>query len=46
MTKEERPDDWAAFGAYCDQDVETMRDAAKRLGLGFPRGERKVYEVD
>lgn len=41
-----RPDDWAAFGAYCDQDVETMRDAAKRLGLGFPRGERKVYEVD
>jgi DNA polymerase len=41
-----RPEDWAAFGAYCDQDVETMRDAAKRLGLGFPRGERKVYEVD
>lgn len=46
VTAEERPDDWAAFGAYCDQDVETMRDAAKRLGLGFPRGERKVYEVD
>lgn len=42
----ERPDDWAAFGAYCDQDVETMRDAAKRLGRGFPRGERAVYEVD
>lgn len=42
----DRPDDWVAFGAYCDQDVETMRDAAKRLGLGFPRGERAVYEVD
>lgn len=46
VTKEERPDDWAAFGAYCDQDVETMRDAAKRLGRDFPRGERAVYEVD
>lgn len=42
----ERPDDWAAFGAYCDQDVETMRDAAKRLARGFPQGERAVYEVD
>lgn len=42
----ERPDDWAAFGAYCDQDVETMRDAAKMLGRGFPRNERAVYEVD
>ena len=46
ITKEERPEDWAAFGAYCDQDVETMRDAAKMLGRGFPRGEREVYEVD
>jgi DNA polymerase len=46
VTKEEKPDDWAAFGAYCDQDVETMRQAAKMLGRGFPRGERKVYEVD
>ena len=42
----ERPEDWAAFGAYCDQDVETMRDAAKRLARDFPRGERAVYEVD
>ena len=42
----ERPDDWAAFGAYCDQDVETMRDAAKMLGRDFPRGERAVYEAD
>jgi len=42
----ERPEDWAAFGAYCDQDVETMRDAAKRLNRDFPRGERAVYEVD
>lgn len=42
----ERPDDWAAFGAYCDQDVETMRDAAKMLGRDFPRSERAVYEVD
>lgn len=42
----ERPDDWAAFGAYCDQDVETMRDAAKRLARDFPRDERAVYEVD
>ena len=42
----ERPDDWAAFGAYCDQDVETMRDAAKLLGRGFPCGERAIYEVD
>ena len=42
----ERPDDWAAFGAYCDQDVETMRDAAKRLNRGFPRMEDFVYEVD
>ena len=46
VTKEERPDDWAAFGAYCDQDVETMRDAAKRLNRGFPRIEDFVYEVD
>lgn len=46
VTGAERPEDWAAFGAYCDQDVETMRDAAKRLGRGFPRGERTVYEVD
>lgn len=46
VTKEERPDDWAAFGAYCDQDVETMRDAAKRFARDFPRGERAVYEVD
>ena len=46
VTKEERPDDWAAFGAYCDQDVETTRDAAKMLGRGFPRGERAVYEAD
>ena len=46
VTAEEKPDDWAAFGAYCDQDVETMRDAAKRLGRDFPRGERAVYEVD
>lgn len=46
VTAQEKPDDWAAFGAYCDQDVETMRDAAKRLGRGFPRGERAVAEVD
>lgn len=46
VTKEEKPEDWAAFGAYCDQDVETMRDAAKMLGRDFPRGERAVYEVD
>ena len=42
----ERLEDWAAFGAYCDQDVETMRDAAKRLARDFPCGERAVYEVD
>ena len=46
VTAEEKPDDWAAFGAYCDQDVETMRQAARLLGRGFPRGERAVYEVD
>jgi DNA polymerase len=46
VTAEEKPDDWAAFGAYCDQDVETMRDAAKRLNRGFPRMEDFVYEVD
>ena len=46
VTKDDKPDDWAAFGAYCDQDVETMRDAAKRLARDFPRGERAVYEVD
>ena len=46
VTAEEKPDDWAAFGAYCDQDVETMRDAAKRFARDFPRGERAVYEVD
>lgn len=46
VKKEEKPEDWAAFGAYCDQDVETMRDAAKMLGRGFPRGERAVYEAD
>ena len=42
----ERPEDWAAFGAYCDQDVETMRDAAKRLNRGFPRMEDFVYDED
>lgn len=46
VTKEERPEDWAAFGAYCDQDVETMRQAARLLGRDFPCGERSVYEVD
>lgn len=46
VTAQEKPDDWAAFGAYCDQDVETMRDAAKRLARDFPRDERAVYEVD
>lgn len=46
VTAEEKPDDWAAFGAYCDQDVETMRDAAKMLGRGFPHCECAVYEVD
>lgn len=46
VTKEERLDDWAAFGAYCDQDVETMRQAVRLLGRGFPRNERAVYEVD
>lgn len=46
VTKEERPEDWAAFGAYCDQDVETMRDAAKRLDCGFPRMEDFVYDED
>lgn len=46
VTGEQRPEEWAAFGAYCDQDVQTMRDAATRLGRGFPRGERTVYEVD
>lgn len=46
VTAEEKPEDWAAFGAYCDQDVETMRDAAKRLARDFPRDERAVYEVD
>ena len=46
VTAQEKPDDWAAFGAYCDQDVETMRQAARLLGRDFPRGERSVYEVD
>lgn len=46
VTAEEKPDDWAAFGAYCDQDVETMRQAARLLGRGFPRNERAVYEAD
>lgn len=46
VAAEEKPEDWAAFGAYCDQDVETMRDAAKRLGRDFPRGERAIYETD
>ena len=46
VTKEEKPEDWAAFGAYCDQDVETMRQAAKRLNRGFPRMEDSVYEED
>lgn len=46
VTADEKPEDWAAFGAYCDQDVETMRQAARMLGRGFPRGECAVYEVD
>lgn len=46
VTKEEKPEDWAAFGAYCDQDVETMRQAAKRLDCGFPRMEDFVYDED
>ena len=46
VTAQEKPDDWAAFGSYCNQDVETMRQAARLLGRDFPRGERAVYEVD
>ena len=46
VTAEDRPEDWAAFGAYCDQDVETMRDAAKRLNRGFPQMEDFVYDED
>ena len=46
VTADEKPEDWAAFGAYCDQDVETMRQAARMLGRGFPRDERAGYEVD
>lgn len=46
-TADSHPDEWEAFVRYCNQDVVTMRDAARRLGLGFPTDmERRVFETD
>ena len=46
-TPESHPEDWDAFVRYGLQDVDTMRDALKRLGLGFPTTvEREVSVVD
>lgn len=33
----EHPQEWAAFGAYCDQDVATMRDMAHRFIARYGR---------
>lgn len=44
---EDYPEDWDAFVRYGLQDVDTMRDAMKRLGLGFPTPvEREASVVD
>lgn len=44
---EDYPEDWDAFVRYGLQDVDTMRDAVKRLGLGFPSTlEREVSVTD
>ena len=46
---EDFPEEWEQFKQYCNQDVETMREAAKRLpnGLAWPNDvERDVYLVD
>lgn len=40
---EEKPEQWAEFGAYCDQDVETHRDAHKKLGGWQTRSERDTF---
>lgn len=46
-TKEDYPEEWAAFGDYCDQDVDTMRDILYRLGRDFPtETERQVFLTD
>jgi DNA polymerase len=40
------PVEWLDFIAYCEQDVETLRDLDKRLG-DFPHdGERRVWVAD
>lgn len=42
----EHPEKWEQYVAYCVQDVESMRDAARRLGRRYPAGEQSVSVVD
>lgn len=43
---EEKPEEWERFKLYNAQDVETMRDAHKRIG-GMPTNrERQIYLAD
>lgn len=45
-TKDTHPDQWAEFGAYCDQDVATLQDVRDRLP-GWPLPfERELFVVD
>ena len=45
-TKDDRPEDWEAFGAYCVQDVYTLIDVHSRLGDFATKDERELYYVD
>lgn len=43
---EEKPEQWAQFGAYCDQDVVTLLDVDARMG-GWPTdAERAIHLAD
>lgn len=46
MTAEDKPEDWAAFCAYCVQDVETLRDIDRAIGDFPTEHEREVFHTD
>lgn len=43
---EDRPEEFKRYVAYCDQDVASMRDAARRLGRRYPTNEQRVAAAD
>lgn len=42
----DHPEEWADYGRYCKQDVESMRDACLRLGLDLPDREDRLRLLD